>query len=135
MTTSDMSSAGDRPIDDGVGAARLGRRRFLAGAGATVGVAAIAVTVPDGVAHAAIPAGASRFVSLPTAVRLVDTRKPAKYDYSSPAKNRIRIALAGEHGVSPDASAAVLTVTAVNGGGPTSPRCSPRAARSRRRAT
>ena len=119
MTTNDPSTPVDRPTDAaGASAARLGRRRFLAGAGAAAGAAAFAITVPDRLAAAANPAGASRFITLPAAVRLVDTRKPAAYDYSTPGTNRIRIALAGEHGVSPTASAVVLTVTAVNGGQP-----------------
>lgn len=97
---------------------RIGRRRFLVGAGAAAGAAALATALPNGVAHAALPAGASRFVPLPKAVRLADTRSPSKYDYSTPEPNRIRVKLSGANGVSPTASAAVLTVTAVNGGSP-----------------
>lgn len=118
MTTTDTPIPVAPAADDVSGATRLGRRRFLAGAGAAAGMAAITASVPDGVARAASPTGASRFVALSAAVRLADTRKPANYDYSTPGTNRIRIVLAGEHDVSPQASAAVLTVTAVNGGRP-----------------
>jgi LPXTG-site transpeptidase (sortase) family protein len=118
MTTTDTPIPVAPAADDVSGATRLGRRRFLVGAGAAAGMAAITASVPDGVARAASPTGASRFVALSAAVRLADTRKPANYDYSTPGTNRIRIVLAGEHDVSPQASAAVLTVTAVNGGRP-----------------
>ena len=118
MTNDDIPFPIDPSSDDVTAAARLGRRRFLVGAGAAAGVAAIGATVPDRRAHAASPAAASRFVSLPAAIRVVDTRRPARYDYTTPGPNRIRVGLAGEHGVSPGASAVVLTVTAVNGGRP-----------------
>ena len=117
MTSNENPMSTDRPPEDVAGATHVGRRRFLAGAGAAAGVAAISTAVPDGIAGA-VSAGASRFVALPAAVRLADTRKPAKYDYSTPGANRVRVALAGAHGVSEEASAAVLTVTAVNGGQP-----------------
>lgn len=118
MSAFDPSTPLDPSSDEVVGAARLGRRRFLAGAGAAAGVAAIAVTVPTGSAAAASPAGASRFVALPSAVRVVDTREPARYDFTRPDPSRVRVVVAGEHDVSPQASAAVLTVTAVNGSQP-----------------
>jgi len=85
------------------------------GAGAVAGASMLATAVPDGLAHAALPAGASRFVPLPNAVRLADTRSPAEYAYSTPDANRIRVRIAGANGVPGSASAAVLTVTAVNG--------------------
>lgn len=94
---------------------RIGRRRFLVGAGAVAGASVLATTVPEGLAHAALPAGASRFVPLPNAIRLADTRTPSAYDFSSPDPNRIRVRISGANGVPASASAAVLTVTAVNG--------------------
>lgn len=118
MTAIETSTSIEPSPDDVVGATGLGRRRFLVGAGAAAGAVAIASTVPGGLADAASPAGASRFVALPAAVRVADTRKPARYEYSKPGANRIRIALAGEHGVVAQASAVVVTVTAVNGGQP-----------------
>lgn len=118
MTSNDIVNPPGRSSDDAVGSARLGRRRFLAGAGAAAGAAVLGATVPAGVTRAASPPRASRFVTLLAAVRVVDTRRAAEYDYSTPRPNRIRVVLAGEHGVSADASAVVLTVTAVNGGRP-----------------
>ncbi len=94
---------------------RLGRRRFIVGAGAVAGASVLATAVPDGLAHGALPAGSSRFVPLPNAVRLADTRSPGSFDYATPDANRIRVRIAGVHGVPAAASAAVLTVTAVNG--------------------
>ena len=89
--------------------ARLGRRRFLVGAGALAGASALATTLSDGVAHAAtdVPTGASQFVPLSKAVRLADTRSPSKYDYETAARNRIRLQISGKNGVSSTASAAV----------------------------
>lgn len=99
--------------------ARIGRRRFLVGAGAVAGASAVASVFADGVADAAVaPPGASQFVPLPRAVRLADTRSPSKYTYTSAGATRIRIKIAGASGVSPTASAAVVTVTGVNGGLP-----------------
>jgi sortase (surface protein transpeptidase) len=95
---------------------RIGRRRFLVGAGAAAGATALAASLPVGAAQAAPPDGASRFVPLPNAIRLADTRKPSKYNYTTPSTDRIRIKVAGANGVPANASAAVLTVTAVNGG-------------------
>ncbi len=114
-TADDRSPTSPDPLE---GASRVGRRRFLVGAGATAGAAAIAATLPAGVVSAALPIGASRFVPLPAAVRLVDTRRPTEYDYTPQGDRQLRVALAGEHGVSPLASAVVLTVTAVNGANP-----------------
>lgn len=97
---------------------QLGRRRFLRGVGTIAGAGAVASVLPGGAAHAALPAGASRFVPLPTAVRLADTRSPARYDHREIAANRIRVRVAGTAGVPASASAVVLTTTAVNGGAP-----------------
>ncbi len=117
-----MSLHGSASTDDGdhepthaPGSGPIGRRRFIVGAGAVAGAAALASAVPGGVAGAAVPAGASRFVPLATAIRLADTRRPGAYSYSTPDANRIRVQIAGANGVPASASAAVLTVTAVNG--------------------
>ncbi len=99
-------------------AQRIGRRRFLQGAGAMAGVGALSAAVPVGVADAAIPADASKFVALPAAVRVVDTRTPGGYRFTRLAADRIRIQVAGDHGVSPTASALVLTLAGVNRGEP-----------------
>jgi sortase (surface protein transpeptidase) len=120
MSTNSSPGPAERSTDqtDPAVGARLGRRRFLVGAGAAAGAAALSTAVPEGFVAAALPAGASRLVTLPAAVRVADTRYPARYDYATPATNRIRVTLAGEHGVAAGASAVVLTVTAVNGGRP-----------------
>ena len=105
------------PPDD-LPADRWGRRGFLVGAGAVAGASALATAFPTGVARAALPAGASRFVPLARAVRVADTRRPARYDYDVAGPTRIRIGIAGKYGVPRVASAVVVTVTAVNGGLP-----------------
>lgn len=92
----------------------IGRRRFIVGAGAAAGATALAGVLPTGVAHG-LDAGASRFVPLPKAVRVADTREPEKYPVTVLGEKRIRIPLRGRHGVSKTASAAVVTVTGVNG--------------------
>lgn len=98
-----------RPID---------RRGFLVGAGGVAGSAVLAAVVPSGSAGAATPPGASRFVPLPAAVRVADTRDPARFPFSRVHPMRIRVPIAGDHGVPVGASAVVLTVTAVNGDSP-----------------
>src|SRR5690606_25224295 len=57
----------------------IGRRRFIQAAGAAAGATALTAAVPSGRASAAVPAGASSFVPLPTAVRLADTRSAGQY--------------------------------------------------------
>src|SRR4029453_2054388 len=91
----------------------IGRRRFIQGAGAVAGAAAIASVLPEGIAKAA-PAGASQFIPLPEAVRVVDTREPGNYAYIPHADNHISVPIAGKYGVPADATAIVATVTAVN---------------------
>jgi sortase (surface protein transpeptidase) len=91
-----------------------GRRRFLIGAGAAVGAAALLSALPTGIADAALPTGASRYVPLGTAKRVADMRFPKQFDFRTLAPNRIRVKVAGVNGVAPDATAVVLTVTAVN---------------------
>ncbi|MFW2335981.1 sortase [Ilumatobacter sp.] len=111
-----MSTNGPSPANPAdTEPARIGRRRFIVGVGAVAGATAISSVVPEAGAQAAVPAGASRFVPLAEAVRLADTRSPSAYTYSTPDVHRIRVKIAGANGIPASASAAVLTVTAVNG--------------------
>ena len=105
----DMLAHTDSP--DG---ATIGRRRLIAGAGAFAGAAAAAQLVPQGAAHASLPSGASKFSILPKAVRLADTREKSKYDFTTLSNRHIRVKVGGRAGVPNTATAAVLTVTAVN---------------------
>ena len=98
--------------------ARLGRRRFLLGAGAVAGAGALSSWLPAGVAEAGLPAGASSFEPLPQAIRVADTRSPSKYVYSRIAPNHIRVQVKDRDGVPATASAAVLTVTGINSNDP-----------------
>ncbi len=94
----------------------IGRRRFLAGAGAaTAGVLAPVWTA--GTASAA-PAGASRFVPLTQSTRVLDTREPQTYPFTVLGPSSLRVAITGAHGITPDATAIVATLTAVNGNEP-----------------
>ena len=111
----------DAPLDQATGEPqRLGRRRFIAAAGATAGAAALTSLMPAGAAEAAVPAGASSFEPLAKGVRLADTRAPfSTFPLSSRVSpTQIRVKIAGHSGVPKNASAAVLTITAVNGGSP-----------------
>ncbi|MDJ0771319.1 MAG: sortase [Ilumatobacter sp.] len=92
----------------------FGRRRFIQGVGAVAGAGVLTSVIPDGLAHAAVPAGASQFKPLPTAIRIADTRDPSLAPYNQITPTRIRVKVAGRNGVPSNASAAVLTVTAVN---------------------
>jgi len=92
---------------------RIGRRRFLVGAGAVAGAGIVGATLPATVTQAA-PTAASAFAPLPNAVRVVDTRDPGNYTFDRLANNRIRLHLGGNHGIPATASAVVATVTAVN---------------------
>ena len=98
----------------------IGRRRLIAGAGAVAGAAAAAQLVPQGSAHASLPAGASKFSILPAAVRLADTRpkERSKFTFTTLNDRHIRVKVGGRFGVPGSATAAVLTVTAVNGAEP-----------------
>ncbi len=91
----------------------IGRRRFIQGAGVVAGAAAISAVLPDGIAKAA-PAGASQFIPLPVAVRVVDTREPGRYKFHRHWDNHIGVPIANDYGVPPEATAIVATVTAVN---------------------
>ncbi len=106
------------PVSDGVlatdQASLIGRRRFVQGVGAIAGAGVLATALPPAVANAALPVGASKFVALPNAVRVVDTRTPKGYRFTRIAPDRIRVPIAGDHGVSPTASALVLTLAGVN---------------------
>lgn len=99
------------------------RRHFLAGLGAGIGVALVGDLLPlpsSSLAFAEeLPAGASRFVALDRQHRLADTRQPAdgRYPYVETSRNRgrhIRVQVTGRSGVPVGATAAVLTVTAIN---------------------
>jgi hypothetical protein len=94
----------------------LGRRRFLQGVGAAAGLGALATVLPSAPA-AALAAGASQFVALPIAVRVVDTRDPASYEFTALGDNYVRVPLAGRHAIPAQATAIVATLTAVNHGG------------------
>lgn len=95
---------------------RFGRRGFLAGAGAaTAGV--LAPVWSAGTANAA-PAGASRFVPLAEATRVLDTREPQSYLFTVLGPSALRVAITGANGITSDATAIVATLTAVNGGEP-----------------
>lgn len=108
MTPAPLTTELDTP------AGAFGRRRFLAGVGAaTAGVLASGWT--SGVASAAVPTGASQFVALAQVTRVLDTREPAKYEFQTLSNHRVRVTIAGKHGVPADASAVVATLTAVNG--------------------
>ena len=71
----------------------IGRRRFIQGVGAAAGAAAIGAVLPEGVAKAA-PAGASQFIPLPVAVRVVDTRDPGRYVFIRHWDNHISVPIA-----------------------------------------
>jgi hypothetical protein len=105
---------------DEVAGLPVGRRRLIAGAGAVAGAATMASFLPAGAANAALPAGASNFHILPKAVRLADTRESHNYPFTATlaANQHIRVQVGGANGVPASASAAVLTVTAVNFGAP-----------------
>jgi sortase (surface protein transpeptidase) len=92
----------------------IGRRRFLQGVGAIAGAGAVACVLPTGIAHAAVPAGASRFVALAEGVRAVDTRNAGGVGYTRLAADRIRVPVAGKYGVPATARALVLTVAGIN---------------------
>src|SRR4051794_21217961 len=91
----------------------IGRRRFIQGVGVVAGAATISSVLPDGIATAA-PAGASQFIPLPIAVRVVDTRDPGNYVFTRHWDNHISVPISGSYGVPAEASAIVATVTAVN---------------------
>ena len=105
---------------------QLRRRQFLTGLGA--GVSAVLVAdmlpwqTPALVLADDLPAGASTFVALDRQFRLADTRQPAngRYPYVTTATSKgrhIRVQVTGRSGVPMDATAAVLTITAINDAG------------------
>jgi hypothetical protein len=111
--TSDSSVLGQLTPDLG-DVERIGRRRFILGLGAAAGATALAAVVSPGSVHAALPAGASRYVPLATGVRFADTRRPALYRFIRIADNRIRFEVAGVDGVASNAVAVVCTIAGVN---------------------
>jgi sortase (surface protein transpeptidase) len=94
----------------------IGRRRFLVGLGAAAGAGALAGLAPAAPAAAAVPAGASRFVALGRAVRVVDTRPEfaAEHSFHRVSDRRIRVRLGGRFGIPDTATAVVLTLAGVN---------------------
>lgn len=123
MTSDHLPSSSGTTETPADAAARLGRRRFITAAGAVAGVAGLTAAgslAPSGVVDAALPAGASRFEILPKAVRLADTRPKhrSKYSFTFVDDKLIRVKIAGRAGVPANATAVVLTVTAVNFGAP-----------------
>ncbi len=112
------SPLGNDAATPGALSEHLGRRRFLQGVGAVAGAGAISSVLPAGLAEAALPVGASRFAPLPKAVRIADTRKPSSYVYERITDRQIRVAVRDRSGVPKNATAVVLTVTAVNWGEP-----------------
>lgn len=104
------------PTDPAIGGAQpvpIGRRRFIQGAGVSAGATALGAVFPEGFAAAA-PAGASKFVPLPKAVRLADTRSPSDYPFTRLRENLIRVQVRDRDGVPADATSVVLTVTGKN---------------------
>jgi hypothetical protein len=106
----------DRTVDQT--AARISRRAVLAAGAATplmvqLGSSERVLAGPRPQA-APLPAGASKFVSVPPS-RLADTRPDRSVGgYTRIDATRIRVQIAGRGGVPSDATAAVLNVTAVN---------------------
>jgi Sortase domain len=92
---------------------RLGRRRFIAGLGAAAGAGAFGATFGAGTAQA-LPAGASVFQPLVQQTRFADTRHPVTYPFERLGPNRIRVQITGRHGIPANATAAVLTLTAID---------------------
>jgi len=96
----------------------IGRRRFLTGAGAAAGAGALATVVPAGFAQAASPDDASVFTPLAAAIRVADTRDLAVAVFTRVSDRHIRVKVKDRDGVPANASAVVLTATAVNFGEP-----------------
>lgn len=100
----------------------VGRRHFLGGLGAGLGLVAVGdaprvfgLQQPN----VSVPSGASKFVALSRQTRLADTRQPENGTYSytrlrSANGKRIRVQVAGRDGIPETATAATLTVTAIN---------------------
>jgi sortase (surface protein transpeptidase) len=91
----------------------LGRRRFLAGVGATIGAGALAVSLP-GTASAAVPSGACQFVPLERQTRFADTRHPGLYPFTRISPTRISVQITGREGIPATAAAVVVTLTSIN---------------------
>ena len=105
---------------------QLRRRQFLTGLGAGMGAVLVADMLPWQTTALVLaddlPAGASTFVALDRQFRLADTRQPAngRYPYVTTATSKgrhIQVQVTGRLGVPMDATAAVLTITAINDAG------------------
>jgi hypothetical protein len=116
-TPPQTAASGDGIVDDRA-PERIGRRRFIQGAGAALGSGAITSMLPAGVVEAAVPVGASSYRPLATGVRVLDTRRPSEYTFAQIAANKLRLTIAGANDVPATASALALTVTGVNGSEP-----------------
>lgn len=101
----------------------IGRRRFVAGAGAAIGSIAMAAALPAGLANAAVVAGASKFVPL-SPFRVLDTRNGVRAPARTVGANRYRLSLGGytdpgtKQLISATARSIVINLTIVNGGHP-----------------
>jgi hypothetical protein len=93
--------------------APLGRRRFLVGAGVAASAGVLAAAMPAGSASA-LPAGASVFQPLAQQTRFADTRHPGLYPFERLGPTRIRVQITGRSGIPDNATAAVVTLTAID---------------------
>jgi hypothetical protein len=92
----------------------LGRRRFLGGVGAAAGAVVLGADVLHVPTARALAAGASTFVPLPRQVRFADTRHPDRYPFDRLTPTRIRVQVTGREGIPAGATAAVVTLTAID---------------------
>ena len=100
----------------------VGRRHFLGGLGAGLGLVAVG-DAPRVLGlrqpNVSVPSGAGKFVPLSQQVRLSDTRQPADgpypyVDQGGDQGQHISVQVRGRAGIPENAVAAVLTVTAIN---------------------
>lgn len=95
-------------------------RRILSAAVVLPVLSSVLTVAPAvGAAAAAVPSGASRFVSLASPARLADTRALAgAYGFTTVAANTLRIGVAARADVDDNATAAVVSVTIYGSTGP-----------------
>ena len=90
-------------------------RRFRSALLAVVLLLSAIVAIPATSAAAALPAGTSRFVAA-AQVRVAETRSSVgRFGFLRLAPNRIRVRVAGTHGVPTNATAVVVNITAAGG--------------------